>query len=181
MIVAMHPILIMLQGGDRRSIGRSNEVVAKVLAQPELFGVLMEGMALDAPLVAMRCADAAEKVSARHPEWLLPYKQLLLDELSKIEQQEVRWHVAAMLPRLELNRSEMGKVMALLLGWTTERSSIVKTMSMQALADIALHDTVLLPEVRRHIEELCAIGTPAMKARGKKLLPLLGRKEDKNG
>ena len=41
---------------------------------------------------------------------------------------------------------------------------------MQALADIARDSPVLLPIVRQHITELTIIGTPAMKARGRKLL-----------
>jgi hypothetical protein len=53
---------------------------------------------------------------------------------------------------------------------------IVKTMSMQALADIALRSHRLLPTIRQHIEELSVIGSPAMKARGKKLLNRLARK-----
>ena len=43
----MHPILNMLEGGDRRSIGRSNEVAALVLEKPELFEVLISGMSPD--------------------------------------------------------------------------------------------------------------------------------------
>ena len=40
----MTDILQKLAGGDFRSIGRSNEVVAEVLADPSLFGALFEGM-----------------------------------------------------------------------------------------------------------------------------------------
>jgi hypothetical protein len=43
-------------------------------------------------------------------------------------------------------------------------------MAMQAMADLAASHPRLAPEVRQHLEELAAIGTPAMKARGRKLL-----------
>jgi hypothetical protein len=173
--LTMHELLRILQGGDRRSIGRSNEAVGRVLAQPQLFGVLMSGIALDDLLVRMRCADAAEKISVQHPEWLAPYKRPLIEDYSCIEQAEVRWHVAAMLPRLSLNKAERRHVFELLLTYTNDRSSIVKTMAMQALADIALQDASLRSAVCQHIAELCVIGTPAMKARGRKLLALLQR------
>lgn len=166
----MHTILKMLQGGDRRSIGRSNEVVALVLDEPELFGVLISGMNLPDPLVSMRCADAAEKVTALHPEYLQPYKRMLIEELSRIEQKEVRWHVAAMLPRLPLTKEEQQRVIDILLSYTNDRSSIVKTLAMQALADLARRDEKLRPMVLQHIEELCVTETPAMRARGKHLL-----------
>jgi len=169
----MHAILKMLEGGDRRSIGRSNEVVPLVLDKPELFDVLMSGIAFDDPLVSMRCADAAEKVTALHPEYLRPYKRTLIEKLSRLEQKEVRWHVAAMLARLPLSENEQPGVVEILLSYTNDRSSIVKTIAMQSLAELALRDENLRPGVLRHIEELCVIGTPAMRARGKQLLSAL--------
>lgn len=175
--IRQHVILTMLQGGDRRSIGRSNDVFAMVLAQPELFAVLMSGMMLEDPLVRMRCADAAEKISLQHPEYLGPYKRKLIGEFSRIEQKEVRWHVAAMLARLSLTAKEQRRVVEILLAYTNDRSSIVRTLAMQALADIALRDEKLQPEVRSHIEELYVIGSPAMKARGRKLLAVFDKRQ----
>ncbi len=68
---SMPPILGKLRGGDRRSIGKSNEVVATVLKEPGLFDALFSGLFADDPLIRMRSADAAEKVTAVHPEYLL--------------------------------------------------------------------------------------------------------------
>lgn len=166
----MHAILKMLEGGDRRSIGRSNEVVALVLEKPELFDVLVSCMTLGDPLARMRCADAAEKITVVHPEYLRPYKRTLIEDLSRMEQKEVRWHVAAMLVRLSLTAKEQQRVVEILLSYTNDRSSIVKTIAMQSLADLAMRDEKLRPLVSRHIEELIVIGTPAMRARGRHLL-----------
>lgn len=123
----------------------------------------------------MRCADAVEKATADRPELLLPYKKKLLQKLSKVEQREVRWHIAPMLARLPLSRSEELAALNILLNYTNDHSSIVKTMAMQALADMAFRSHRLMPEVKQHIEELTAIGTPAMKARGRKLLAKLAK------
>jgi len=166
----MHQVLKMLAGGDRRSIGRSNEVVAHVLQEPRLIDVLFSGMLVDNPLIRMRCVDAAEKVTAVHPEYLAPFKKILLGTLAKIEQPEVRWHVAPMLARLPLSETEQGAVVGILTSYLNDRSSIVKTFAMQALGDLAMRNETLLPLARRQIEELVAVGTPAMKARGRKLL-----------
>ena len=166
----MHPLLKMLEGGDRRSIGRSNQAVARVLEAPALIDVLFDGMASDDPLLRMRCADAAEKISAARPDLLRAHKTALLGPLARIEQQQVRWHVAPMLARLTLSPTERKCVVDTLLAYTNDRSSIVRTMAMQALADLALRDENLRPLVLRHIEELVVIGTPAMTARGRKLL-----------
>jgi hypothetical protein len=61
-------ILRKLEGGDRRSIGRSSEVVTDVLADPRLFGALFAGLSVDDPVVRARAADAVEKISVIHPE-----------------------------------------------------------------------------------------------------------------
>lgn len=63
-------VLAKLRGGDRRSIGRANEVVAGVLRDPSLFGSVFHGLHSDNPLVRMRASDVIEKVSAKRPEWL---------------------------------------------------------------------------------------------------------------
>ncbi len=95
-----------LVGGDRRSIGRVDEVVADVMNNPSLFGIVFDGMLSDDPLLRMRCADAAEKITEKQPGFLQPYKEKLIKEVAKIEQPEVRWHVAQMIPRLEVDQEE---------------------------------------------------------------------------
>ena len=168
-------VLQLLSGGDRRSIGESNRVAAMARDQPELIEVLIQGIESADPVLRMRCADAMEKATADRPELLVPYKRKLLRELSQIEQREVRWHVAPMLARLPLSKSEEVFVMRTLLAYTADSSSIVKTMAMQALVDLACRSRQLLPEIERHIQELTAVGTPAMKSRGRKLLAKLDK------
>jgi len=171
----MHAVLQLLSGGDRRSIGESNRVVAMVREQPELMTVLIRGLQSTDPVLRMRCADAMEKATIDRPELLAPYKKILLRKLSKIEQHEVRWHIAPMFTRLSLSKNEEVFAVKTLLAYTCDQSSIVKTMAMQALVDLAFHNPALLPEIELHIKELTIIGTPAMKTRGKKLLVKLGK------
>lgn len=137
--------------------------------------MLFKGVESADPVLRMRCADAIEKVTVTRPDLLAPYKKKLLRTISKIEQQEVRWHVAPMLGRLSLSKAEELLVLDILLNYTNDRSSIVKTMAMQALTDLAFRSHRFLPEVKQHIEELTLIGTSAMKARGRKLLAKLSR------
>ena len=169
----MNPILDKLKGGDRRSIGRSNEVVVEVLADPGLFGVVFEGMLDDDPLIRMRCADAIEKMTVNHPEYLRPYKTKLIRQVAAIDQQEVRWHVAPLLSRVDLTPRERRAVVAILQGYLKDESKIVKTLSMQALADMAEQDASLRAPIIRQLEELTRSGSPAMRSRGRKLLAKL--------
>lgn len=169
----MHPLLRKLTGTDRRSIGKSNEVVAEVLANPSLFGILFNGMLDSDSVLRMRCADAIEKITVTHPQYLRPYKRKLIQYVAKIEQQEVRWHVAQLFSRLALTPKERSRVVGILAGYLKEQSSIVKAFSMQALANIAEQDAGLRVPIIKLLKELTLAGSPAMKARGKKLLTKL--------
>ncbi len=91
----MSQVLQKLKDGDLRSIRKADEAVQDILNDPQLFEVF-EGMLNDDPRVRMRSADALEKVSSKHPEYLQPFKNWLINEIAKIKQQEVRWHVAQM-------------------------------------------------------------------------------------
>src|SRR5271154_6453980 len=71
-------ILARLKGGDRRTIGRADEVAAHVTKNPRLFPQLIAGLWSDDPLVRMRAADATEKVTRENPKFLPPYKKDLL-------------------------------------------------------------------------------------------------------
>ena len=165
-----------LKGGDLRSIGRSEEVVKDVLNDPGLFAEIFEGMLSDDPVVRMRAADVVEKVSREHPEYLQPFRARLINDVSKVKQQEVRWHVAQMFSYLELTRKERDGVVEILFSYIdTEKSKIVKTFSMQTLADIAERDEAVRPLVIEKIEHAVRTGSPAMVNRGEKLLERLTR------
>jgi hypothetical protein len=147
-----------------------DEVIADIREDPSLFAVLVGGMLSDDPIVRMRASDALEKITAEHPEYLRPFKSQLIEEVANSQQQEVRWHVAQMLPRLDLSREERETVTGILLGYLNDHSKIVKTFSMQALADLAEADADLRPQVLAILEEATQIGSPAMRSRGRKLL-----------
>jgi hypothetical protein len=122
----------------------------------------------------MRAADVVEKVSALHPECLQPYKEDLLQRVATIDQQEVRWHVAQMLPRLDLSAGERARAVDILVGYMEDKSRIVRTFAMQALAEFALDDERLRSRVVSILRESTASGSPAMVSRGRKLLDRLG-------
>lgn len=176
----MNQLLQKLTGGDRRSIGRSDEVAAEVLADPAQFPLIFEGLLGDDPLIRMRAADAIEKITAVHPEYLYPYKTQLIEQVARIDQQEVRWHVAQLLPRLPWSEAERAQVVEILLTYLNDSSKIVKTFSMQALADLAGQDASLRPQVVKLLTEFTQTGSPAMQSRGRKLLQRLDIKKPDN-
>ena len=166
----MHPILEKLQGGGRRSIGRANEVVQQVLRNPALLGELFKGMRSGDPLVRMRAADAAEKVTAQRPDLLQPFKRSLLHTIANIDQQEVRRHVAQMIPRLHLTPTERVKAAGILFAYLSLKSRIVRTFALRALVSLSYHDPELRKRVTKVLHQVVKTGSPALKARGRKLL-----------
>jgi hypothetical protein len=169
----MSDVLNKLRGGDRRSIGRSDEVAREISNDSRLFKQAVAAMMDPNPIIRMRAADAVEKASALHPLLLQPHKHIILERIAAIPQQEVRWHVAQILPRLRLTPKERDHAVSILFDYLEDKSSIVKTFSMQALFDLAQHDSLLRKRVVPILQFLATNGTPAMRARGRKLLKIL--------
>jgi hypothetical protein len=124
-------IASVLDGSDRRSIGRVDEVVRLVLNAPRRFPELIKCLSDENPVVRMRAADAAEKVSARKPRLLDRHKGELLGLLSEADEIELRWHLAAMVPRLRLTPPEHRRAVTAFYRYLNDRSSIVKTFALQ--------------------------------------------------
>ena len=171
----MTNILSRLQGGDRRSIGNVNEVVVAVQKKPDLFKGLVSGLFDDNPVVCMRAADAMEKISAEDPHILQPFKTQLIRLAQQTQQQELRWHLAQMIPRLKLTLKETAAATDILFDYLEDKSKIVVTFAMQALSDLAIKEGAISTRVIRAIEKLTQTGSPAIQSRGKKLLKQLNK------
>jgi hypothetical protein len=169
----MTQILDMLKGGDLRSIGRSEEVVQIVLENPTRFGEVILGMVHEDRIVRMRSADAVEKITFKHPEWLQPYKEFILAKAAIVDQQEVRWHVAQILPRLDLSNDDVQVAVDILKGFLDDDSRIVRTFTLEALVGFIEKDANLEAWVIPLIEKFVEEGSPAMRSRGKRLLSRL--------
>jgi hypothetical protein len=84
-------MLTLLQRGDRRTIGRSDQVAEMVSGDAKLFPKLITGLWSAEALVRMRAADAAEKVTRKHRELLQPYKDELLGLMAETQEQVLLW------------------------------------------------------------------------------------------
>lgn len=167
----------LLSGGDRRSIGKSNQVVAEILKRPDRLAELIECMWSDDAIIQMRAADAVEKVSVQKPELLAPFKAELLGYAGETTQAEMRWHMALMLPRLPLTSAERERARIRLREYLSDRSSIVKTFALQGLTELAVGDAPRESEMIDLLQKAGRSGTLAMKARSRKLLLQLQKQQ----
>jgi hypothetical protein len=79
-------------------------------------------------------------------------------------------------PQADLKRTGP-TVVAILKEYLNSKSGIVKTFSMQALAEIAEQDISYRAELIPLLTTLTKTGTPAMRSRGRKLLARLKASE----
>jgi hypothetical protein len=170
-------LLALLRGGDRRSIGESDRVAAMVSRDLRLFPQLISGLRSEDPLIRMRAGDAAEKVSRTAPKVLQAHKKDLLALMAETDEQELRWHLAAMVPRLELSGSECSSVASAFKSYLKDRSSIVKTSALEGLVDLSRHDPAIHRVATGALRQALRNGTPAMKARSRKLLAQIHAKK----
>jgi hypothetical protein len=166
---------MLLEGQGRISVGRAEEVAALVLAQPKSFPRLMACLWDDDPGLVNRAAHALERVTRDGLPGaitqLSSWRTSLLGLLPDAQENKLRWHLALILPRLTLTRAESARAAETLQSWLEDdSSSIVKTMSLQGLADLTRQDPSLLPTVLDLLRIHSRSGTPAMRARCRILL-----------
>ncbi|MCW4033466.1 MAG: hypothetical protein NWF08_08785 [Candidatus Bathyarchaeota archaeon] len=98
----------------------------------------------------------------------------MINEVSKIEQQEVRWHVAQMFSYLDLSKDERDKVIEILLSFIdTSKSKIVKVFSITTLANIAEKDQNRKSFILKKLQEFIQLDSPMIISRTKKLIKKL--------
>jgi len=163
-------ILDKLRGGDLRSIGRSNEVAEDIKKNISHFNEVFNGLHNDDPIVRMRSADVIEKVTQTNPKLLCGHEQEVVAILESAEQQEVCWHIAQIAPRLELSTKEEAKIIKSLKHLLNHKSKIVRVFAMDALATFAERNSSLLNQVIKIIKNQMKDGSPALQARGRKLM-----------
>ena len=169
----MDKIEKLLSVGDLRMTGNVEQVIKLVLSEPALFENVVNSISSGEPATKMRASDAVEKITRKHPEWLKPFKSKFLNEIVKIEQKEVRWHMAQILPRFRLTKKEREDVYNLMLTYLKDDSRIVKTFAMQALTDLSMIDSSYFNRVFSIINQLEKNGVPSQQSRARKLLLIL--------
>lgn len=128
----------MLAGGNPRTLGKTEEVIKLVLAQRALLNELFNCLFLADEVVRMRASDALEKICRQKTGWLVPYKEKLLNEVPKIRQASVQWHLAQILSEIELSPREQARAITLLKNnLQTMDDWIVTNLTLESLATFA--------------------------------------------
>jgi len=165
-----------LSGGNPRTLGRAEEMVALVLNRPARIAELFECLFDDDEIVRMRAGDAVEKVCRAKPELLKPYVKRLLHDVSRIDQPSVQWHLAQMLAEVELTpKQKAGAIRLLKRNLSQSTDWIVINCTMDSLAKFAQNNPRLRREFVETLREYQNSSYKSIASRARRLLARLGR------
>lgn len=166
----------LLKGGDLRSIGKSNEVVAMIGSQ-DAFDQLFLGLMDPDRKVVMRVADALEKISIQNPGYLQKHKRELLDLCRSAKEIELKWHLALIVSRLDLTRKETGMIWDLLTKWATDKneSKIVRVNAVQSLFNLLQSNPGLHEDFGFTVSGIERENIPSLDARIRKIRKKSGK------
>jgi hypothetical protein len=126
--------------------------------------------------VVERAARTLKKISEVDGAALFPWRKALMEEAFRATDVRVQWNLSLVLGRLPLRGRDKAVVVDLMFERLRDRSGLNRTCALQALMDLSANDVALRRRVRPIVEEFVENGTPAMKARARKLMLLITRK-----
>lgn len=159
-----------LKGGDLRSLGKANQVVAQVNDQ-QTFDELFKVLYSTDRKVVMRAADAIEKITVKNPGYLQQHKNGILALCKDAKHIELKWHLALVVSRLDLTKNEVRRVWKILVNWATDKkeSKIVRVNSLQGLYDISINHRELIQDFELVQKKVERENIPSINARLRKL------------
>ena len=166
----MGKMLNLLREGDNRTTGQVADAVRLAIADSRHIDELVDLMSYSNPAVRMRAADALEKATVQRSGLLMRHKDYLLELIEEASQNEVRWHLAQLVTRLDLKADEIDDLALVFTKWYERADSrIVRTSALQGMADLALKDADLIDTALKMTAHALASPIPALKARARKL------------
>ncbi len=120
--------------------------------------------------VAERAARTLKKISEADAAALYAWRKALLAEAFRAADVRVQWNLSIVLGRLPLKGADKALAVELMFERLRDKSGLNRTFAMQALMDLSANDTNLRERVVPIVTESLEHGTPAMRARARKLL-----------
>ena len=123
---------------------------------------------------AERAARTLKKIAEADRAALYPYRKQILKAAFAARDVRVQWNLSLVLGRLALKGQDKAIAVDLMYERLTDKSGLNRTCAMQALMDLSESDATLRSRVLPILREALEHGTPAMKARAKLLLKVVG-------
>jgi hypothetical protein len=120
--------------------------------------------------VVERTARTLKKIAEADATALYAWRKALLKEAFRAVDVRVQWNLSIVLGRLPLKGADKALAVELMFERLRDVSGLNRTMAMQALMDLSEQDAALRARVMPIVLEFVENGTPAMRARARKLL-----------
>jgi hypothetical protein len=162
----------MLTGGHSNSLGRTIEVVNLVLEDPVRLSDLYNCYFSNDEVVRLRTSNAIKRVSRAKIEWLVPYIDRLISEISTIPQASTQWTLAELFQTLSSFMSETQRTQAVkVLKQNLEiaKDWIVLNNTMETLGEWAEVDSELKAWLMPHLDKLSNDSRKSVAGRARKI------------
>jgi hypothetical protein len=163
----------MLAGGHPNSLGNTVEVVNLVLADKNKLEDLYQCYFYDDEVVRLRASNAMKRICKEHPDWLVPYIDKLLKDISKINQPSTQWTLAQLFLWLEKDMSvKQFETAKEILKTNLEKSDdwIVQNTTIETLSTWAKNDEKLRLWIIPKLEKFSKSNRKSVTGRAKKML-----------
>jgi HEAT repeat protein len=169
----MGTLIHWLSEGDLTTDGRANEVAELVASNPELWPDLTTALSSPEPAVRGHAADALEKVTRTHPEWVranLPAlrRQAIADPVAM-----VRWHLAMVFGHLASFDETVDPSSRTLEKLLHDPSATVRSWALTSLCIIGRLSPNRSPRITRQISALTRDPSTAVRKRADRALKTL--------
>ena len=148
---------ICSRGGHPNSLGNTLEVVDQVLSDQNKLEELYQCYFSNDEVVRLRTSSAMKRICKEHPEWLVPYLDRLLQEISQIDQASTQWTLAILFNWLQDYMTDAQKQASrthLQANLAQHDDWIVLNTTMDTLGSWALKDHDLKKWLRPHLNRL---------------------------
>lgn len=167
-----------LTGGHPNSLGNTVEVVDEVLGDQRKLEELFNCYFSEDEVVRLRTSNAMKRVMKVESEWLVPYLDRLLEDISQIDQASAQWTLAQLFAGLDSYMSDAQLVKAKTVvkrNLETSDDWIVLNASLQTLGDWARRDEALKEWLKPHLGRLSKDSRKSVANRARKIQKLLSR------
>ncbi|MEO9872054.1 hypothetical protein [Ekhidna sp.] len=170
-----------LKGGHPNSLGNTIEVVEEVLNDNHHFDELFNCYFSDDELVRLRVSSAVKRVCISKKEMVIPYIDILLKKVSKIDQASTQWTLALLFQMLEddMNEEQLAESKAILRrNLENHKDWIVLNNSMETLYHWLEKDSQLKQWLQKLLKKLTSDSRKSVSKRAMKLLKKLSEQEN---
>lgn len=162
-----------LARGPKAGLGCANGIVAEALGSPGIIAELVEALGDPRTVVTIRAANALDKVQRAQPEEVARFGRQLVRTALQCQDLRTRWNLVEVVGKLPLRGRDRALAIELMFEALGSTSGFLRTFAMTGLVEYAREDDALKRRVQDVVAKALEDSSAAMRARARKLWPLV--------